>query len=42
MKLGVVGTETIVEEVLPVLCEKTEISLSAICSTKRSEEKCMH
>ena len=41
MKLGIVGTGTIVEEVLPVLCEKTEISLSAICSTKRSEEK-MH
>lgn len=39
MNLGIVGTGTIVEEVLPVLYEKPQITLTAICSTKRSETK---
>ena len=39
MKLGILGTGTIVEEVLPVLAEKPQISLQAICSTKRSVQK---
>lgn len=41
MKLGIAGTGTIVEEVLPVLFEKPQITIAAICSTKRSESK-MH
>lgn len=39
MKLGILGTGTIVEEVLPVLAEKKQIKLHAICSTKRSAQK---
>lgn len=39
MKLGIIGTGTIVEEVLPVLAEKKHITLYAICSTKRSVQK---
>ncbi len=37
MNLGIVGTGSIVHEVLPVLAEKKEISLTAICSTPHSE-----
>ena len=39
MKLGIVGTGTIVEEVLPVLQQVKGLSCYGICGTKRSEAK---
>ena len=39
MKLGIVGTGTIVEEVLPVLQQVKGLSCYGICGTKRREAK---
>jgi len=39
MKLGIIGTGTIVEEFLPQLSEMKQIEIKALCATKRSYEK---
>ena len=37
MKIGIVGTGSLIKELMPILYDMKEIEIIALCGTKRSE-----